>query len=685
VIAVPLKMARQTTGMIVLHAAAGETLSKTDQHLLETLAAQASVTLENAHLFEMTLRQGAILEQRASRQAHILETSYGILRLIPQTKELWTQVCHIAQDALDFGRVAIFSLNDRDTLTLRAIAGAGEIQGEVPGNLCCTRSDLNEFMAATNRVSRSFLVQYGDMELSSPSRVWSFLERAGFRVDKEHPEGALLTPIETPTGKEVGYLVLGEALDGRVPAIETIQIVEIFVNQVAIALENARLFAALERRLNQARRVNELAALNRLSTAVASSLETEYIQSGAAAEIAETLHPDVTAIWLPSGEEQVPLPRVECDPESPISLEGPLISPSLFDDVLRGEEPVLLPFASSDAPRDSATQSGLPLGAESAMLAPMVVRGQRVGLIGVFARQRGRFDQQDLALLKSMASTVAIALENARLYSESKAFATELAASQAQLVQSAKLAATGQLAASIAHEINNPLQAVQSCIYLIADSAPSDDPNVKYVSIAREELDRIARIVGRMLDFHHPATDTRQATDVNALIENVLALAHKRLQHSNIVVRTNLSKDLPLITAVSDHIKQVLLNLFLNALEAMPQGGTLVVRTAALPARGDTGRVDTGREDATRTDFAQPWVTITIQDDGLGMSADDISHLFEPFYTTKPRGTGLGLSISYDIVAQHGGDVLVDSELGRGTTFTIRLPASKGARAWRKS
>jgi two-component system NtrC family sensor kinase len=233
------------------------------------------------------------------------------------------------------------------------------------------------------------------------------------------------------------------------------------------------------------------------------------------------------------------------------------------------------------------------------------------------------------------------------------------------LIQSAKLAATGQLAASIAHEINNPLQAVQSCVYLIADGAPQDDPNVKYVNIARQELDRIARIVGRMLDFHHPGTEARQATDVNDLIENVLALAHKRLQHSNIVVETKLASDLPKIQAVGDHIKQVLLNLFLNALEAMPQGGTLQVQT-----------------ESRHPD--DKWLTISIQDDGIGMSAEDLTRLFEPFYTTKPSGTGLGLSISYDIVAQHGGEILVDSEPGQGTTFTIRLPTSTGAPTWNR-
>jgi two-component system NtrC family sensor kinase len=461
-----------------------------------------------------------------------------------------------------------------------------------------------------------------------------------------------------------------------VPSLEIIQTVEIFVNQVAIARENARLFAALEERLSQARRVNELAALHRLATAVSSTLEAEHVQHAALSEIAHALRSNVSAIWLLSPQGDVSAPAVICNEHDPAPvLCCPLIRPEQLAAVQSRGRPL---FLNSPEPQHAAASVGQGLSESntdqitlgdtfvSALLAPMSVRGQGIGVIGVFGQARGQFDRQDLTLLDSMASTVAMAIENARLYAESKAFANELAASQAQLVQSAKLAATGQLAASIAHEINNPLQAVQSCVYLIADGAPHDDPNVRYVNLARQELERIARIVGRMLDFHHPGTEARQTTDINDLIENVLALAHKRLQHSNIVVQTDLAPGLPKIQAVGDHIKQVLLNLFLNALEAMPQGGLLRVQTSSRHP-------------------VDKWLIVSIQDDGIGMGPEDLAHLFEPFYTSKPSGTGLGLSISYDIVAQHGGEILVDSKPGHGTTFTIRLPTSTGATRWNQN
>jgi signal transduction histidine kinase len=669
---VPLHIGGQTTGVMTLYGAPGETLSHAELDLLETLSAQASVTLDNAHLIEMTMRQGALLEQRANRLAHILDTSYDVLRLSPQTKDLVEQMCTIAQDALDFEVIAIYFLDEQaDTLSLQAVAGPGLSEGDrrAPYSPTYPLSELRALLQPQYRISHSYYVRYDDLDAeAAPLTLFDPTSTPWRGEGYWHPQDVFLAPIETPAGEAVGYFALSQPRDNRMPSLETVQTVEIFVNQVAIALENARLFAALEERLNQARRVNELAALNRLSTTVTSSLQVDRILDAAHQEIARTLCPDVSAIWLLQPHGNTPEPNLvnHRDEKSALSV-SPLVDPETLETVVRDGRSIRL-----DSPQ--AVKQGVAHGrrqpgsgdstSTGAMLAPMSVRDQKIGVMGAFAAQGQTFDDRDLALLNSMASTVAIAIENARLYAESKAFAKELAASQAQLLQSAKLAATGRLAASIAHEINNPLQALQSCIYLIADGASPDDPNVRYANIARAELDRIARIVGRMLDFHQPATDTQEPTDLNALIENTLALVHKRLQHSHIGVRTELAPRLPAIHAVPDHIKQVLLNLVLNAMEAMPDGGTLEIRT---------------------TQATPEWIDMAIQDNGVGIEPAEIAHLFEPFYTTKPRGTGLGLSVSYDLIARHGGQILVDSAPGNGTTFTVHLPAHRESRTWNKN
>jgi two-component system NtrC family sensor kinase len=454
------------------------------------------------------------------------------------------------------------------------------------------------------------------------------------------------------------------------PSLEMVQTVEIFVNQVAVALENARLFAALEERLNQARRVNELAALNRLSTAVTSSLQVDRILEAAHREIGRTLAPDTSAIWLLHAQADLPQPDIVHHGEQMVLGPSDLVPLETLKAAIQESRAMLLQPSTSEAsvpegagavPHRLLETEGPAVG--SVMLAPMIVRDLKMGVIGALTSQP-RFADRDLALLNSMAATVAIAIENARLYAESTAFAKELAASQDQLLASAKLAATGKLAASIAHEINNPLQAIQSCMYLIADGAPEDNPNVRYVKIARDELDRIARIVGRMLDFHRPAAETQEPTDLHALLETTLALVNKRLQHSHVRVRTRLAPDLAPVYAVPDHVKQVLLNLILNAMEAMPEGGVLEIQTSQPSAE---------------------WIDLAVQDSGAGIAAQDIVHLFEPFYTTKSRGTGLGLSISYDLVARNGGQILVESTPGKGSTFTVHLPAHKGTRKWKET
>ncbi|MCX7838779.1 MAG: ATP-binding protein [Anaerolineae bacterium] len=225
---------------------------------------------------------------------------------------------------------------------------------------------------------------------------------------------------------------------------------------------------------------------------------------------------------------------------------------------------------------------------------------------------------------------------------------------QAQLIQSEKMAATGRLAASIAHEINNPLQAISGCIDLA--QATSDLEKIRrYLTLASTELERLAGVVRRMLDFYRPARAERVPVNVRELMEDVLLLSGKRLQHARVRVSTRWADEIPYVNGVADQLKQVFLNLILNAIEAMPQGGTLDIRGQTIQDGGH-------------------WVVLSIADSGAGVAPQDLERIFEPFFTTKPDGTGLGLAVSHSIITQHGGRIIVDSAPGHGTTFTIWLP-----------
>jgi len=237
---------------------------------------------------------------------------------------------------------------------------------------------------------------------------------------------------------------------------------------------------------------------------------------------------------------------------------------------------------------------------------------------------------------------------------------TQRKRAQEQLIQSEKLAALGRLAASLAHEINNPLQALSSGLRLLKRPDLDEKKRQQYLSIAKREVDRLIGIVERMIGFYRPSRDKLLPTDVHTLLDEMLFLAGKKLQHSHITVQREWAGDLPLANAVANQLKQVFLNLIVNAIDAMPDGGTLTI---------STGRTQ---------DELDIYVRFT--DTGHGLSPEEASRIFEPFYTTRPQGTGLGLSISYNIVQQHEGRIEVESQPGRGATFTVFLLVGGGGR-----
>jgi two-component system NtrC family sensor kinase len=233
---------------------------------------------------------------------------------------------------------------------------------------------------------------------------------------------------------------------------------------------------------------------------------------------------------------------------------------------------------------------------------------------------------------------------------------------QQVLFETEKLAATGRLAASIAHEINNPLEAVQNSLYLLGGAVKNDAPEHKYLEIARNETQRMSRILRQMLGFYRPGTDLALVS-VNVIIEDAEALVAKRLRQAKITIVRDLGPDLPQIRASADQIKQVLLNLFLNAAEAMPEGGTLTVTTRYA---GPNER-----------DMPFDCVRIEVRDTGLGIDDETQARIFDAFFSTKTqKGTGLGLWVSHGIVQGHGGAMKVRSRVGEGTTFTIVLPVA---------
>jgi nitrogen fixation negative regulator NifL len=230
-----------------------------------------------------------------------------------------------------------------------------------------------------------------------------------------------------------------------------------------------------------------------------------------------------------------------------------------------------------------------------------------------------------------------------------------------RLIQSEKLSALGRLTASIAHEINNPLQSVQGCLTLVQEELQGQQRQEKldrYLGIVKKEIDRISGIVRQMRDYYRPVNESTGLIDVHQVLQSVLDLSAKQLQHSEVFVSLEWG-EIPPIWANPNHLKQVFLNLLLNALDAMPAGGVLRLQTSLHSPSASAG---------------DAMVLIAFADSGVGMPADLLNRLFEPFFTTKPHGSGLGLSISYNIIETHGGQITVGSKEGEGTVVTVLLP-----------
>jgi signal transduction histidine kinase/FixJ family two-component response regulator len=262
------------------------------------------------------------------------------------------------------------------------------------------------------------------------------------------------------------------------------------------------------------------------------------------------------------------------------------------------------------------------------------------------------FSEADLEMFQILARQVAIAMENARLYAELRDYVRRVEDSQQALLQAEKMAAAGRLTASIAHEINNPLQSVQNCIHLAGREDLPIEKRQEYFGLARSELDRLQTTVQRMLDFYRPNAVSPQAVNVGVLISLVLRLMAKQLEERQVTVNLQVASNLPELEVVPSQIQQVFINLILNAYDAMPDGGELTVSAQAV--RG-------GME-------------ILVCDTGPGVPEEARRNIFEPFVSTKQGGTGLGLTVSYNIVTAHGGTLELLSGNGPGACFRVYLP-----------
>lgn len=421
----------------------------------------------------------------------------------------------------------------------------------------------------------------------------------------------------------------------------------------------------------------DLAALYRVSRVINSTLQTEELFDVILKAVIEEL-PKVDACSLHLYDDNTQ--QLQCKDQRTREDAGPggqpVFSRAILNMVLKERKAVLTSDALHDD-RLSSTQSIVALNIRSAMCVPLQSRNRLFGMLQADVLRSGhRLTEEDLRLLAAIGLQAGTALENATLYEQLaaekaalQAAHEKLRAAQDNLIRSEKLAAVGRLSAGIVHDVQNPMTVIlchaEMLLQALTGAAKPDVDNNSIIESLKQIEAGVLQcnsVMNGLLQFARQAKVEKAVVVPNTLIEEIIRFLAYELKKAKATVTTDLKSDLPPIFADAGQIKQILLNLLINAMQAMKAGGQIAIVTG----------IGEGAAGGT--------VFIRIRDTGCGMSPEVKSRLFEPFFTSKKLGKGvggmgLGLSISHDIIKNHGGMIEVESAVGQGTTFTIKLPA----------
>jgi signal transduction histidine kinase/putative methionine-R-sulfoxide reductase with GAF domain len=632
---VPLKLGSWVIGVVHAQSRRPHAFEQKQLRLLEIVAGQLASHLQSARLYEAT-------RQRAAELSSLYDATVAMSRAGLDRSGIAELVIErlIGAISADGGYLGLWNAisNKLETRLVQGLTIA-DSQSSVTKD-----RPLKDLLWRSVLADRRPLVLYDNDPQLEPSLL-ATMQKRGIR-------SALILPLVTHN-RMTGLVELTKETPHRFSQGE-IRLALTLATQAAVVMENARLFQ--ETKLA----VEELAALQALALDITAQVTLPELLERLMMRARHLVRASGSIIYLGDRRDD-PLDAVGSDlpwpdREAIISHQGQHLAREVIESgrtLVRTLESQLTPAGASA----SSTAFDTSFVLHSAAV-PLRWREKVVGVLTVF---RGTdvlpFSGQQVYLLELLAPQAAIAIRNVQLYEALEQGMKDLEEAQTNLVQAEKAAAIGRLTASLAHEINNPLQSLNNCLHLSLRPELSAEKKEVYLSLAQDEMERLIEIVNRMLNFYRPAAaETRSETSVNRLLTDVLALVSKQLEHRNVEVELELDPALPHISAIANNLLQVFMNLILNAVDAMPDGGRLTVATALL--EGDR-------------------VEVTIKDTGRGIAPEDISRIYEPFFTTKDNGTGLGLSITYGIIEAHDGEISVDSTLDVGSTFSIVLPVGR--------
>lgn len=435
-----------------------------------------------------------------------------------------------------------------------------------------------------------------------------------------------------------------------------------FLQAVAHVLASAIEHQQAEAEIRQRNR--GLGLLNRVTAASAASLEPEAMLEIVCRELSLAFQVPQAAAALLNEDRTTATVVAEYLKEDRLSVMDrtiPVKGVPSFEVLLELKEPLAIPDVRNE-PRLASVQPLLAqLGSASLLIVPFTIAGKLTGGVGLLSDEPRNFSAEEIQLAKSVADQVVGAVVRARLEAEQRRL-------EAEYQQAQKMEAIGQLAAGIAHDFNNLLTAINGFAELLQMSLARNDPNQDAVRKILYSGQRAAELVSQLLAFSRKQIIQPKVINLNKHVRNMEKML-RRIIGENIKLKTRLTLNLWPIKVDPTQIEQVIINLAINARDAMPDGGQLTI---------DTSQVVLTKQDIAAHPETQPgdYVLMTISDDGPGMTEEVKAHIFEPFFTTKEvgKGTGLGLATVFGIIKQSKGDIQVESSPGVGTTFKIYLP-----------
>ncbi|HYS18881.1 MAG TPA: GAF domain-containing protein [Candidatus Binatia bacterium] len=632
----PLSVRGRPLGVMIARHVLPPGAKADEEQLLKIVADQVAIAVENARLYEGVMR-------RASEQESLVESG-RLLTGTLQVSEVLHRLSELVRSRFGADVVRILIRDEAPgVFHLHAQAGTTRTPKEPAEHGEDDDAGLLGWIVKHRKP-----LAYSDVQAQPRVKYTAWLEGEGF-------VSFLGLPLFFES-ELVGILTILYR-QRHVFTPEEQALGEALATSASVAIRNARLYEQTQERL---RHTETLLAVSQDASA---TLELNEILRRTTRAMVRALGADTGGAWLQSedGSRFVPIVGYHV----PKELLGALESASLktldprVSDWRRVEGPIYASRSQED-PRFNHPIARL-LPHKSVLIQPMRWKGESIGGFAIaWLKDHHRFTSEELQLAEGIALQAAVASENSRLYEGEKQQVAELKRTQAQLIQSTKLAAIGELAANIAHEINNPLTSVLGFASYLAEQVPPGQPWREELDLIQEEAGRARDIVRDLLHFSRQREFIPQITDLNTVLEQTLSMVRRQGALDSITLREEYAPGLAPVEVDVPRIKQVFLNLINNAVYVMrDRGGSLTIRSSANGAM----------------------VQVEVTDTGTGIAPEHLDRIFEPFFTTKPEvsGTGLGLSVSLGIVESHGGAIEVQSELGKGSTFTVKLPAKPGA------